>query len=227
MSTLKGHFPLPLIPLSHTFQPLKKKNTSTKSSAPLVSVLEGFHCTPYFCLCVLMFPWYVYVAVCSAGTRVLLASCLPSMQYHYSSQHSGTFSVGVVGVEDVDLSGLDFTYVSHHYSLALSLLLTVCLTVCLSVGLSFCVGVCLFCVTLLLAGVCMCCRCVFVCSRKETNSTHTHLSLSLSLPPSLLSLPPSLPPSLSLPSLPSLLSLPPSLPPSLSLSLDAGPLCIT
>ncbi|CAI8026980.1 Autophagy-related protein 101 [Geodia barretti] len=33
-------------------------------------------------------------------------------KYEYSSRHSGTFSVGVVGMEDVDLSTLDFTYVS-------------------------------------------------------------------------------------------------------------------
>ncbi|CAI8026979.1 Autophagy-related protein 101 [Geodia barretti] len=32
-------------------------------------------------------------------------------KYEYSSRHSGTFSVGVVGMEDVDLSTLDFTYV--------------------------------------------------------------------------------------------------------------------
>ena len=37
--------------------------------------------------------------------------CIPP-QYEYSSRHSGTFSVGVVGMEDVDLSTLDFTYVS-------------------------------------------------------------------------------------------------------------------
>lgn len=35
-------------------------------------------------------------------------------QYSYSGQHSGTFSVGVVGMEDVDLSSLDFTYVSYN-----------------------------------------------------------------------------------------------------------------
>jgi autophagy-related protein 101 len=33
------------------------------------------------------------------------------LQYSYSSQHSGTFSVGVVGMEDVDLSSSNFTYV--------------------------------------------------------------------------------------------------------------------
>ena len=38
--------------------------------------------------------------------------CVHPPQYEYSSRHSGTFSVGVVGMEDVDLSTLDFTYVS-------------------------------------------------------------------------------------------------------------------
>ncbi len=34
------------------------------------------------------------------------------MQYSYNSHHSGTFSVGSVGIEDVDCLGGGFTYVS-------------------------------------------------------------------------------------------------------------------
>ncbi len=34
------------------------------------------------------------------------------IQYSYSVHHSGTFSVGTVGTEDIDCSTVDFTYVS-------------------------------------------------------------------------------------------------------------------
>ena len=50
--------------------------------------------------------------------------CVHPPQYEYSSRHSGTFSVGVVGMEDVDLSTLDFTYVSSSPPLPSSPLLS-------------------------------------------------------------------------------------------------------
>ena len=50
---------------------------------------------------------------CKSWCKSVVSSLLVSpVQYSYSSQHSGTFSVGVIGMEDVDLSSLNFTYVS-------------------------------------------------------------------------------------------------------------------
>ena len=68
---------------------------------------------------------------------------LALLQYSYSSQHSGTFSVGVVGMEDVDLSSLNFTYVS-----AISFLS--------SVGVCVCVVCVCVCVCVHVSGECVC-----------------------------------------------------------------------
>ena len=45
----------------------------------------------------------------------ILSPLLPSLQFSYTSPNSATFSVGTVGIQDVDLTLAGFTYVCKSY----------------------------------------------------------------------------------------------------------------